>query len=197
MAATERTESPQVQLLKTLAHPTRLKIVGALSSRDISPAEYARENREDVSNVAYHFRLLKKMGCAEVVDTKPARGSTEHFHRRTRPIIFDDDIWPTLPSAMHVAVSHTILEDLLCRIREAFVAGTFDAQTDRHFTWTPMVVDQEGWKRLTSILLWTFEQFTAINEESAERMAETGEAGMEVTAALIGFESPKRQPNAK
>jgi DNA-binding transcriptional ArsR family regulator len=192
MAMSEKTESPQVQLLKVLAHPTRLKILGVLSSRDISPAEYARENGEDVSNVAYHFRLLKRMGCTEVIDTKPARGSTEHFHRRTRPIVFDDEIWPTLPSAMHVAVSHTILEDLLSRIKEAFVAGTFDAQVDRHFTWTPMTVDEAGWKRLVAVLLWTFEQFTEIQVESAERMADSGEAGMEVTAALIGFESPKR-----
>jgi hypothetical protein len=192
MAAAETSESPQLRLMKTLAHRTRLKILGELSYRDISPAEYARENREDVSNVAYHFRHLKKMRCAEVVDTKPARGSTEHFYRGTRPVVFDDDIWPTLPSAMHVAVSHTILEGLLARIRSAFVGGTFDARLDRHFTWTPLVVDQEGWEALISVLTWAFEQFDKINGESSERMARTGETGIEVTAALAGFESPKR-----
>jgi DNA-binding transcriptional ArsR family regulator len=196
MAATEKTESPQVQLLKTLAHPTRLKILGVLSSRDISPAEYARENREDVSNVAYHFRHLTKMGCAEVVDTKPARGSTEHFYRGTRPVVFDDEAWPTLPPAMHAAVSHTILEGLHSRIREAFVAGTFDARVDRHFTWTPMCVDQEGWAEMISTLLWTFEQITRINQESAERMAKSGESAIEATAAIIGFESPAQKPAA-
>jgi hypothetical protein len=194
MAAAEKTESPQLRLMKTLAHPIRLKILGELSHRDISPAEYARENREDVSNVAYHFRCLKKMDCAEIVDTKPARGSTEHFYRGTRPVVFDDEIWPTLPSAMHVAVSHTILEDLLARIRSAFVSGTFDARLDRHFTWTPMVLDQQGWTALISVLNWAFEQFDKIDEESAARRAETGEAGFEVTAALVGFESPGRRP---
>ena len=193
MAPAQTADSPQLKLMKALAHPTRLKILGELSHRDISPAEYAKENREDVSNVAYHFRLLKKMGCAEVIDTKPARGSTEHFYRGTRPVIFDDDIWPTLPPAMHVAVSHTILEDLLARIRSAFVSGTFDARLDRHFTWTPMVVDEQGWSALTSVLTWAFEQFDKISQESSERMAETGETGFEVTAALVGFESPRRQ----
>ena len=193
MTTAVKSDSPQVRLLKILAHPTRLKILGVLSSRDISPAEYARENREDVSNVAYHFRQLTKMGCAEVVDTKPARGSTEHFHRATHPVVFDDEIWATMPAPAHLAVSHTILEDLFGRIREAFVAGTFDARADSHFTWTPMVVDEQGWTEMTAILMRAFEDVARVNDESAERLAKSGEPGIEATAALIGFESPKRK----
>jgi DNA-binding transcriptional ArsR family regulator len=191
--AKDETESPQLRLLKALAHPTRLKILGVLAARDISPAEYARENREDVSNVAYHFRQLKKFGCIEVVDTKPARGSTEHFHRSSHPVVFDDEIWRSMPPAMHASVSYTILENLFGRLGEAFRAGTFDKRLDRHFTWMPMVVDEDGWTAMTSILGSAFEELLDVNEEASERLAKTGEPGIEATAALIGFESPPRR----
>lgn len=192
MAPTMKAQSPQVKLLKVLAHPVRLSILGVLSCQDvISPAGYARASREDVSNVAYHFRNLAKGGCVEVVGTKPARGSTEHFYRRTRPALFDDEMWPTLPPAAHVALSHTIVHDLFGRIRRAFKKGTFDARVDRHLTWTPMSVDRQGWDSLTLLLMRTFEQFDVIQEESSERMAASGEESIEVTAALLGFESPK------
>lgn len=194
MALMKNVQSPQVKLLKVLAHPVRLSILGALSCQDIiSPAGYARASREDVSNVAYHFRNLTKGGCVEVVGTKPARGSTEHFYRRTRPAVFDDEMWPTLPPAAHVALSHTIVHDLFGRIRRAFKMGTFDARVDRHVTWTPMSVDRQGWDSLVSLLKSTFEQLDTISEESTERMATSGEESIEVTAALLGFESPKHE----
>jgi Helix-turn-helix domain len=184
------TASPQLQLLKALAHPVRLKILGVLACRDISPAEYARENREDVSNVAYHFRKLKKLGCIEVVDTRPARGSTEHFHRSSHPVVFDDEIWQKMPPAMHTGVSYTILENLFGRIGDAFKAGTFDKRLDRHFTWIPLTVDEEGWNAMIEILASAFKQVLRVNEEAGERLAKTGETGIEATVALVGFESP-------
>jgi DNA-binding transcriptional ArsR family regulator len=47
-----------VRLLKALAHPIRLELLGILSYRDISPAEFARHRGEPVSNFGYHFRHL-------------------------------------------------------------------------------------------------------------------------------------------
>jgi len=192
MATAEKTETPQLRFLKALAHETRLKILGVLSYRNISPAEFARENRMELSTVAYHFRKLKAWGFVEVADTRPARGSTEHFHRGTRQVVFDDDLWKTMPPMLHQVVSGTILEDLLGRISKAFTTGTFDARLDRHFTWTPMTLDEQGWEELTDLLKGTFERIGEINGDASERLSESGETSIEATAALLGFESPKQ-----
>ena len=35
----------------------------------------------DLRSVAYHVRVLKKLGCIELVETLPRRGAVEHVYR--------------------------------------------------------------------------------------------------------------------
>jgi predicted transcriptional regulator len=35
----------------------------------------------DLRGVAYHVRVLKKLGCIELVGTQPRRGAVEHVYR--------------------------------------------------------------------------------------------------------------------
>jgi hypothetical protein len=59
---------------------------------DTSPAQFARSRGEPVSNVTYHFRRLQELGCIELVDTRPVKGTVEHVYRRvTHP--FDEAGW--------------------------------------------------------------------------------------------------------
>lgn len=180
-------------LVKALSHPTRVKILGVLSHRTISPAEYAKESGELVSNVSYHFRELAKYGFAEIVGTRPVRGSTEHFYCGTRRAQFGDDVWETMPKPLQRAITGTVLEGLVGRMVEALAAGTFDARDDSHFTWTPMVVDEEGWGELMGILGSAFAEIAEVEVKAAERMAREGGETITTTVALAGFESPKGQ----
>lgn len=66
-----------------------------------------------------------------------------------------------------------------------------DTRVDRHLSWTPLRLDQEGWERvvarLASIFYFLFEE----QEEANLRMAETDEEPIPMTVALAAFESPK------
>jgi DNA-binding transcriptional ArsR family regulator len=178
-------------LLKALAHEIRLHILGILSHRELSPAELARERGEPVSKVAYHFRLLEQLGCAEVVRTRQVRGSVEHFYRRTGFVVYDDAAWCRLPAEVQDVVTSSTIRDLFGLMAEALRAGTFNAREDRHLTWTPVRVDETGWDELTELLRTTFAALDGIEERAASRLG--GGAGGEVlvTVALAGFESPK------
>jgi DNA-binding transcriptional ArsR family regulator len=184
-------EFAHVQLLKALANPVRLHLLGILSYRDISPAEFARERREPVSNVAYHFRALEKLGCVEVVDTRPVRGSTEHFFRRTEIVVYDDDSFLYMPDEARQIVASSIIRDLVGRMTKALLAGTFTAREDFHITWTPVKLDEQGWTEVISILATAFQKVGDVEVRAAERMAESGEDGLVATVALAGFESPR------
>jgi DNA-binding transcriptional ArsR family regulator len=182
-----------LRLLKALAHPVRMHLLGVLSHRDISPAEFARERGEPVSNVSYHFRALEKLNCIEVVRTRPVRGSTEHFYRRTETVVFDDDSWPRLPGEARQIVASSILRDLVGRMTKAIQAGTFTAREDVHITWKPVHLDERGWSEVTAILASAFEAIGEAEVRAVQRMAESGEEGLVATVALAGFESPREK----
>ena len=180
----------QLTLLKALAHETRLQILGILSYRDLSPAELARQRAEPVSKVAYHFRLLEELGCAEVGRTRQVRGSIEHFYRRTGFVVFDDESWSMLPSEVREVVTSTTMKDLFGRMARAMRAGTFNSREDRHFTWRAARLDETGWGEMVATLTGAFAEIEAIERRSAARLAAGSDPGMLATVALAGFESP-------
>jgi len=179
------------RIAKALAHPLRVRILATLSHRSISPVEFSREARVPLSDAAYHFRKLEEFECAEVTREVPVRGSTQHFYRGTTRPLLGDDAWKYLPVSIRGGISGMIWQTLLERAAEAMEAETFDARDDRHFTWTPFTVDEQGWSELTGLLAKTLEEATEIGVRAAERMAASGEEGINTTFALAGFESPK------
>jgi DNA-binding transcriptional ArsR family regulator len=180
-----------VRLLKGLAHPLRLELLGILSYRDISPVEFARHRGEPVSNLNYHFHLLEDLGCIELARTRPVRGSVEHIYRRIKRVIFSDRDWLIMPDEARQIVASTILRDLVGRMTQALQAGTFTAREDVHITWRPVTLDEQGWGELTKILADTFEAVSKAEVRAIERMRNSGESGMEATVGILGFESPR------
>ncbi len=187
----ETVDSAHVRLLKALAHPTRLHLLGMLSHREqVSPAEYSRLRLEPVSNVAYHFRALEKLGCIEIVNTRKVRGSTEHYYRRAGGVVFDDDTWLEMPDEARQIVAATIVRDLVGRVTQALQAGTFTARKDVHVTWRPVNLDELGWTEIASVLDVAFNGIAEAEVNAAKRLAKTGEDAMVATVGLLGFESP-------
>ncbi|HZO04934.1 MAG TPA: winged helix-turn-helix domain-containing protein [Solirubrobacterales bacterium] len=178
------------RIVKALSHPTRVQILATLSHRSISPAEFSREYGQPLSDVAYHFRKLEKLECAEVVRTVPVRGSTQHFYAGTRRPLLDDRAWKQLPKSIQPGISSAAIQDLFGRFAEAVRTGTFDARDDRHLSWTPLCVDEEGWEEMVALLWSTLEEGNEIGVRAAQRMAQNGNKGFNITFSLAGFESP-------
>jgi len=178
-------------LVRALSHPTRVRILGVLSHRNISPSDFAREEGEVVTNVSYHFRELAKLGFAEIVETRPVRGSMEHIYCGTRRALFGDDDWRQMPKPLQRVITGTVFHDMVGRMSEAIEAGTFDSRDDSHFTWSPVSLDEQGWTRMMAILGTAFEEIAEVEVEAAERLARDGSEPIPATIVLAGFESPK------
>lgn len=186
----EEHEPRHHDLLKAMAHPTRLQLLGILNYRHVSPAEFARERGEPVSKVAHHFRSLEKLGCIEVASTRPVRGSTEHFYRRSETILIRDEDLLELPEEVSRLLLTTIVRGFLARVAKALRSGTLTARTDAHVTWRAAKLDEQGWKELTEILGSTYEAVDELEARAVKRMEESGEEGLVATVGLAGFESP-------
>jgi DNA-binding transcriptional ArsR family regulator len=80
MAPTDRSDDND--LLTALGHPLRRRILREMADgKTISPLELSRALGQPLSNVSYHVRVLARCAAVALVDTKPTRGSVQHFYR--------------------------------------------------------------------------------------------------------------------
>lgn len=76
-------ENGDQRLVKALSHPLRAKALPLFAEGAVSPVQVARQLDVDVSHIAYHIRVLRRLGLIELVETRQRRGALEHFYRAT------------------------------------------------------------------------------------------------------------------
>jgi DNA-binding CsgD family transcriptional regulator len=69
------------RLAKALSSPLRARALTLIGEGIASPKAIADELGLDVRGVAYHVRVLRKLGCIELAETKQRRGAIEHIYR--------------------------------------------------------------------------------------------------------------------
>jgi DNA-binding transcriptional ArsR family regulator len=176
------------RLVKALAHPLRVEILTILNERMASPNELSKELDEGLSQVSYHVKVLKDYECIELVKTEPRRGAVEHYYRATARSFLDDSDWATLPASVKPGVSASSIKMLM-----------------ENISWTPGVVDQQGWDETVDLINGTLEQAIEIQAKSTSRLAKSGEEGLPTTVVLMHYEeageasskAARRAKNAK
>lgn len=71
------------QLAKALSHETRARVLAVMAAGKTSPKLVAERLGEDIRGIAYHVRVLRRLGCVELVETRQRRGAVEHFYEVT------------------------------------------------------------------------------------------------------------------
>jgi DNA-binding transcriptional ArsR family regulator len=183
------------RLVKALAHPLRVEILTILNERMASPNELSKELEEGLSQVSYHVKVLKDFECIEMVKTEPRRGAVEHYYRATSRAFLTDQDWQSLPDSVKPGVSASSIQMILEDVFGAMAGGTFDSRDDRHLSWTPGVVDVQGWEESVDLVAETLDRVIKIHAGSAKRLAKSGEEGIPATAVLMNFEG--LSPEAK
>jgi DNA-binding transcriptional ArsR family regulator len=81
----EKIEDPEQALLFLLRHPLRRELLRLYVKEDtsLSPKQLSDFTKKHLSVVGYHVRELAKQGAVELVETRPRRGSLEHFYEAT------------------------------------------------------------------------------------------------------------------
>lgn len=180
------------KLVKALAHPLRVEILTILNERMASPNELSKELDEGLSQVSYHVKVLKDFECIEMVKTEPRRGAVEHYYRATARAFLSDKDWRSLPDSVKPGVSASSIRMIIENVFDALKVGTFDSREDRHISWTPGVVDEQGWKELVALINETLAKIIKIHAASAKRLAKSksGEKGIPVNVVLMNYETP-------
>jgi DNA-binding transcriptional ArsR family regulator len=186
---TKVTRKNAEELIKALSHPTRLAALQIFGARVASPNEVAEEIGEEVTAVSYHVKILRDYECIELVKTEPRRGATEHYYRATERGHFSDEEWRALSQEEREDVTALTGRELFVQYFAAQQAGTLDANLDRHLSWAPMTLDEEGFSELGQLLTATLEESFAIEAKSAARIAAGSEPGKPAVVGLLGFQA--------
>lgn len=192
MSMTENSQSVEQLVAKAFAHPLRIQILIILNERAASPNQLSQELGRSLNLIAYHVRVLEKYGCARLVDTKQRRGATEHFYRATRHQLLSDSEWARMPEALRPGLSAAMLKSVFADVDEAVAAGTFDADTDRHLSRTPLNLDRRGWEETVALLTETLERVLTIQATASERLAASGEDPIHSKVEILHFRSPRK-----
>jgi DNA-binding transcriptional ArsR family regulator len=78
------------RLAKALSNPLRAQALHLIADGIASPKAIAEKLGLDVRGVAYHVRVLDKLGCIELAETHQRRGVLEHVYRVTERAIAKD-----------------------------------------------------------------------------------------------------------
>lgn len=153
MRAVKKRQAAKSSLVAVVSHPLRGRCLTILAERTASPKELAEAlNEPDVSNVAYHVKVLRDLGKIELVDTAQRRGATEHFYRAVeRPFLSAEEHEELGPDERREWLE-PIFQDIVIDVEAAFDAGTIEQRPEMCLNRYPTQLDEQGFKELSEIL---------------------------------------------
>jgi DNA-binding transcriptional ArsR family regulator len=178
-----------LNLAKALSHPVRQRILERLSvGGEASPTQLARVLDEPLGNVAYHVRVLQRLGFVELVRTRQIRGALEHHYRALAHPGLDAEQWAQLPAAFRRLALGRTLRDIVSHASDAGVAEGFD-HPDARIERVSLELDQEGWSDVARLLEQTFTALQQIHADSTVRAGERkfGRTSIDAEVALLLF----------
>lgn len=177
------------RIVKALAHPLRVRILGILEERTASPSEMAAELDAPLGSVSYHVRTLASLGLVKLVKKTPRRGAIEHHYRADARPSITDEAWAEVPAIVKEAMIGAWLDQVRTEINAAASAGGF-RRSDAHASRTELVLDEQGWRALSRELAQTLRRVDAIHGAAAKRLAKRDhEAELRASLVMMLFES--------
>lgn len=164
------------RLLKALSHPTRQHILDILGEGPSSPVRISRRmDNISLNLVSHHIKVLKKLGCIELVETHQRRGATEHVYRSTKRRMFTSEDWASVDPVDRAPITANVLRLISEDVGRAFAEGKMDELPDNHLSRTALDLDEEGWAEVVEILAGTLKEINEASVRSADRVSDSGE----------------------
>jgi DNA-binding transcriptional ArsR family regulator len=179
------------KLVKGLSHPVRVECLTLLTKRVASPRQLSEALDHDLSNISYHVRTLDELGLIELVKEESVRGAVAHYYKAVeRPLISEAE-WEQLPPEVRKAIAAYGWDLLIKDATDAIEKGTFDSRPDRHLSRTTLLLDSEGFERLSGLMEELLEAVLSEQAASAERMNKSGEKPIHAIGAAALFPMPE------
>jgi DNA-binding transcriptional ArsR family regulator len=185
----EYLEISDQNVIKGLAHPLRVRILGILETRAASPNELAQELGAPLGNVSYHTRELLRFGLVELVKKTPRRGAIEHYYKATRQLRITEAGWAATPRVVKDSMVRSALEQISDFVNAAAIEGGFN-HAEAHLNRIQLTLDERGWQEVSRKLTQLLAALPKIEEASRKRLERGGhEDERNMTVVTMGFET--------
>lgn len=178
------------QLVRALLNPMRIRIFDAVAEGPASPSRLATTLDEGLGVVSYHVGVMRTTGCLQPV-------------RATRPRRGDQCVYELTPLAAparkrlsHGRISPPTLGHPSATALRAIVdreIADLDAPGERRgdrLGCMSIALDRQGLQQVSTAIAGALDQVSIAQEESARRLAGTGDEAIEATIAVASFKSP-------
>jgi hypothetical protein len=180
------------RLIGIASDPDRLNALTLLNERPAGAGEVAEQLEIELAAAGRLLDQMHDAGLIEVVGEALNRGAVEPSYRALVRVLWDDEDWAALGLEEQKRMTAWIVEMINFDVREALEGGTFVSRQDSHASRSVSPVDAQGWDELRRIHSDALDAVLAVEAASAERLAESGEAGFPALSAMICCELPSR-----
>lgn len=180
------------RLVEIVSEPDRLRALRLLNERSAGVGEVADELGIEPVAAGRLLDQMRDAGLIELVGEALNRGTVEPRYRAIVRALWNDEELAALGSDEQKRMTAWIVDMITSDVRDALEQGIATARLNAHTSRTVPTVDEQGWEELSRVFDDTLEAIFAVEASSAERLAERGEAGFPVLAALICSELPPR-----
>src|SRR3954466_14479164 len=149
------------RLVKALAHPIRVRILGILEHRTATPKELAAELGLPLENTSYHVRTLKKYGFIKLERKRQVRGAVEHHYRAVARPRISAEAWAGIPEVVRQALTGANLSQLMETVAAAADENGF-ARPESHMSRRPVVVDEQGFADISAAVTDLLDRVTEV-----------------------------------
>jgi DNA-binding transcriptional ArsR family regulator len=177
------------RVVKALAHPIRMKILGILDERTATPKELAGALGLPLENVSYHVRTLKDFGFIKLEKTRQVRGAVEHHYKLAARPQIGNKLWGELPRVVQEALVDVGLRSAVEDLGRAAMQGGFD-RTEAHVAHYSLILDDAGIKEVSGILEGIQGRIEAASQKAQKRIAD-GEANRLALQVYL-FDTPSK-----
>ena len=177
------------RVVKALAHPVRMKILGILDQRTATPKELANALGLPLENVSYHVRTLKDFGFIKLEKTRQVRGAVEHHYKLAARPQIGSKLWEEIPRVVQEALVDASLRTWVEELGRGAMQGGFD-RGDSHCSQYSLILDEPGIKEVSDLLVELGDRVERASQSAQKRIAD-GEA-QRMALQLFFFEQPDR-----
>jgi hypothetical protein len=177
--------SPDKRVITGMQTELRTHILVLLNERVASRPEIRKELDADFEAVRYEMRVLDGLGLIREKFRKEVRGNITKFYEATARACLDRAEWEGVPDSIKGSMRAPLFKILVDDAAAAIEANSFDSLEAAHMSWTPMIVDAQGWEELTQIMERALNDALKVRNESCERLASSHEKGSSCTLSIL------------
>jgi len=177
------------RLVKALAHPIRVRILGILEAHSATPRELAAEIGVPLENVSYHVRTLKNFGFIELERTRQVRGAIEHHYRAAARPRVTAKAWEQMPDIVKHAMTSASLGQVSDLVKRAAEQGGF-SRPESQLSRMPYVLDEQAFAAASDVLADALERIGLLAEDAGRRIAAGETDALPAVAVVMLFDEP-------